>query len=60
MSGAKPPLPQYAYMALCSVKAQGEENSHNILKGDCWGWTEEEPVTIAGASVEIQSWNLPN
>jgi hypothetical protein len=24
MSGAIPPLPQYVFMALCSVKAQGE------------------------------------
>jgi hypothetical protein len=24
MSGAKPPLPQYAFMAWCSVKAHGQ------------------------------------
>jgi hypothetical protein len=24
MRGALPPLPQYAFMALCSVKAQGQ------------------------------------
>jgi hypothetical protein len=24
MSGAIPPLPQYAFMALCSAKAQGQ------------------------------------
>jgi len=24
MSGATPPLPQYAFMAFCSVKAQGQ------------------------------------
>jgi hypothetical protein len=24
MSGATPPLPEYAFMALCSVKAQGQ------------------------------------
>jgi len=24
MSGAVPPLPQYAFMAWCSVKAQGQ------------------------------------
>jgi hypothetical protein len=26
MSGAIPPLPQYAFMAWCSVKAQGQFN----------------------------------
>jgi hypothetical protein len=35
MSGAIPPLPQYAFMAWCSVKAQGQLYlTFYFLKGD--------------------------
>jgi hypothetical protein len=30
MSGAKPPLPQYAFMAWCLVKAQGQLYLYHI------------------------------
>jgi hypothetical protein len=34
MSEAIPPLPQYAFMAWCSVKAQGQLYLHLYLQAD--------------------------
>jgi hypothetical protein len=34
MSGATPPLPQYAYMAWCSAKAQGQLYLYHHVDGD--------------------------
>jgi hypothetical protein len=37
MSGATPPLPQYAFMAWCSVKAQGQLYKDKYHDRNCSG-----------------------
>jgi hypothetical protein len=38
MSGAIPPLPQYAFIAWCSVEAQGQLYLYGKIKEDKMGW----------------------
>jgi hypothetical protein len=43
MSGAIPPLPHYAFMAWCLVKAQGQL----YLYGESGGWSELLPAALS-------------
>jgi len=53
MSGAIPPLPQYALMAWCSFKAQGQHNRNLNIKNPTikmkyeisWQWNKMNECT---------------
>jgi hypothetical protein len=49
MNGAIPPLPQYAFMAWCSVKkTQGHLYNSSLIR-----------VVLVGISILLLTWNLP-
>jgi hypothetical protein len=49
MHGDMPPLPQYVFMAWCSVKAEGELHLHVYL----FTFTFTPPLTIARYNPDI-------
>jgi hypothetical protein len=52
MSGAIPPLPQYAFMAWCSVKAQGQLYLYFILTTRCI-WDDNIKITSMADNIKM-------
>jgi len=59
MSGAMPPLPQYAFMAWCSVKAQGQIGLNFTLRKIClWYLCQFSGVTLYNRFIHLLNFIL--
>jgi hypothetical protein len=54
MSGAVPPLPQYAFMSWCSVKAQGQLYLYQKEDVTMWVKAQRGKVQTSGNGTKIQ------